>query len=77
LILTVLDLSPRGGPVDPLELELEHPDATRAELAATIAARRAASPPHTVTHVRDSSRWLERLTGRPGTKTRVRGAALL
>jgi hypothetical protein len=44
LILTVLDLSPlaAAAPVDPLapelEPELEHPDATSARLAATIAA---------------------------------------
>jgi len=41
LIVTVLDLSAFAAvPVDPFEpeLELEHPDATRARLAATIAA---------------------------------------
>jgi hypothetical protein len=79
LILTVLDLSPlaAAAPVDPfapeLEAELEHPDATSARLAATIAAaapRRRHRIPSLLT-IEDSSRLTDR-KGRKGT-ARARG----
>ena len=78
LILTVLDLSPlaAAAPVDPFALEpepeLEHPDATSARLAATIAAaapRRLVRIPSLLT-IEDSSRLTER---KKEGRTRARG----
>ena len=78
LILTVLDLSPlaAAAPVDPFapEPELEHPDATSARLAATIAAaapRRLDRIPSLLT-IESSSRLTDRRTeGRNGQGSRL------